>query len=226
MTRPVKMEKDIEHITKLDDLPQMDKTKLPSSPSPAPEVSPSDEWEKVNHAAGVISDEFESLKGKPQGLPKIGKGKTCQAACLSCMEMNSNVPNCACHATCSVGGAGPDTCERRDLSWSNNAQAIPNESWLGKCQEGTVSCSDCLGEELLAENERCSTATSPAICRLRLRLRVSQPVKYQHYCWSSEIALSDCETFMYAPKESGWSCYTTLQQCQYARVPYEDRLDG
>jgi hypothetical protein len=148
----------------------------------------------------------------PKALPRTVEGATCEAACLMCMQVNrpSLFPSCECFATCKTGGAGDEKCERSDLSWTNEDPTAPREHWLGQCQVGRVKCSDCLTEDLVAENERCG---GDIVCMQRLRQRISKPVENARYCWSQEFRLSSCEHFSHEPTENGWTCYTTLDDC-------------
>lgn len=180
----------------------------PKSPPHAAEVSPSDEWEKVDYAAGVLSDEF---RGVPKAIPQTVSAASCEAACLSCMQVNNkkNFPDCTCFATCRFGGAGSEACEHTDISWSNEDPTTASELWEGKCQEGKVSCSDCLSKELVAENDDCR---GDLICMHKLQQRISDPLDHPWFC--SKHHISDCESFTYKPKENGWTCYATRDSCE------------
>lgn len=196
---------------------QMDTRQLPRSPPAAPEVSPSDEWEKLDYAAGVASDEYRSqFKQVPKSLPRTVSAKTCEAACLTCMQVNDKFPNCECFATCKSGGSGGEKCQHPDVSWSNEVPTSPDELWVGKCQEGRVKCSECVSEDVIADNDDCR---GNPICMERLRQKITKPVSDARYCYSEKVRLSDCETFNHQPKENGWICYTTLADCRRQSEP-------
>lgn len=188
--------------------PAIDIGTIPRSPPHAAEVSPSDEWEKVDYAAGVASDQ---LRGVPKSMPRTVKAATCEAACLTCMQVNdkSNFPNCTCFATCTRGGDGKDVCEGNNPSWSNENPTTPSQLWEGKCQDGRISCSDCVSKELTAENDRC---LGDMICMHKLRQRISEPVEHPWFC--SKSHLSGCESFTHKPKENGWTCHSSRHQCE------------
>lgn len=209
---------------------QVDDRRLPKSPTHAGDISPTDQWEKVDHAATVSADEATKIPQIRQlhdsTFPLTVSGPTCEVACLTCMQVNVNFPNCECRATCQTGGGGSDVCEGKDLSWSNEDVTSPTEVWQGQCQAGKVSCKDCLSEELVAENKRCG---SDAACRMRLQRRLSKPAdaKQSRYCSNSDTErFPSCKTFTYDPKDNGWTCYTTLEQCKSSTAPRDSYEDG
>lgn len=187
---------------------------VPKSPPHAVDVSPSDEWEKVDYAAAEASDQYRHFFDKvvPRGMPQPVIGESCEAACLTCMQVNSPTmfPNCECFATCKSGGAGKDACESEDVSWSNEVPTKPSELWVSNCQEGRLNCSACVKEDLIAENKRCR---GDIVCMHNLRQKISEPAGSDWYCWQSGGRLSSCERFTSKPKENGWTCYTKLDDC-------------
>lgn len=188
---------------------QMNVSIVPQSPPHAAEVSPSDEWEKVDYAAAEASDHVVEV---PKTLPRPVSGASCEDACLTCMQVNSpsQFPSCQCFATCQSGGSGKDACTGTDVSWSNESPTTPSERWVSNCQEGRQKCSDCVSEDLIAENKRCM---GDIVCMHMLRQKISKPVQHPWYCWQSGFHLSTCEKFTGKPKENGWTCYTTADDC-------------
>jgi len=223
---PDKLEDVYKEATNINGGAQVDERQLPRNPQPAPDISYGDAMETVDHAAVVTSEELKGrfgLHGKD--FPQPSFGTTCQEVCLTCMQLNMRMfPNCECRAQCTHGGRGDDVCESDFSGWSKESPTIPSEFWRGECETGQVSCSDCLSEQLIAENEQCH---NDPVCMLRVRDRIKTKVGNERYCTNSGMRVSSCERFTYEPKENGWVCYTTLQQCEAGAVhkEYEDSLE-
>jgi len=190
----------------------------PKSPPHGPEVSPSDEKEKIDEVMAKHSDFW---RPEPPGMPTGFVASSCVNACSACrINAAENLPgSCRCMATCKKG-TDSSKCLRKPIGWSNDNPNQPEEVWEGKCNNGLTDCSECVNEELEKEISRCH---GHPVCLHKLQTAMSKPAP-ERFCLNTKVHLNSCEIFTHVPKENNWKCYPTAEECQgknYA-YPYED----
>lgn len=193
---------------------------VPESPPHAPEVSPSDQGEKIDQYAA----EYSSLvKQVPDGMPVAFPGPSCEAACASCTIASFHTPFvCSCMATC-IAGSNAEVCQHDVVGWSNEAASLPPQEWEVRCNNGRTNCTECMSQRLVADIHECQ---GNQICLHHVVQNTANPARKVRYCRNPALHLSDCEEFSHTPEENGWICHANLEKCRMklGGQPFEEHI--
>lgn len=191
---------------------------VPKSPPHAPDVSPGDPHEQIDHA---MAKHAEFWRPEPPGIPLGVKASSCALACAACRMTANEIHGCNCKATC-IKGPDSTICYKKPVGWSNDDATKPGELWEGKCNVGHVDCSECQDEELQKEEDQCH---GDPICLHKLR-KAHAKTAPEHFCMHAKNFLSSCERFTHVPKENDWECFRTAEECatRHASKPFEENF--
>lgn len=210
--------------------PEFNQSHVPDPPKKAPELSPSDQKEKVKHQATELAGAIQPMAGMPESF----SGSSCKEICATCEIARAQLKDpCTCWADCQIGAIG-GKCGAARNGWSDNHDTKPFGEWTGFCSttnQGDFACSDCLSSDFKYELGNCTTADEgEAMCLHKLREELTMGLAGKSFCTNKD--LPSCQEFPEVPKEDDesdlkWFCFDTRKTCiqeKYLMTHGDDRV--
>lgn len=206
-------------------IPAMSHDHVPKSPPHHLEISDSDGSEVIDYWANEAADHVNA-KYVVAGMPMDFIGNTCRQVCTTCIIAAESYPECGCRASCMAGSDG-SKCKSKNMGWSNEKVTTPKTSWKAKCNAGQIDCHECMDEEVKEKMANCKKKPIPAICEHDLKMALAKPETPTYYCTQDNeegAGLATCDTFLYKPKENGWTCFDKEWECKNSKTDLRESM--